>query len=82
MKKPKKRASASETLEILNNPWLTARDIMKLMCLGANRAYEETKIIRSRVEKKGYTLPKGYVPVEEVIDYYNININLLKKLAK
>ncbi len=82
MKKPDKRLNASETLELLNNPWLTAKDIMKLMCLGEARAYTVVNEIKERVKQKGYKLPKGYIPVEEVINYYNININLLKKLSK
>ena len=52
------------------------------MCLGEARAYTVVNEIKERVKQKGYKLPKGYIPVEEVINYYNININLLKKLSK
>lgn len=80
--KPKERADAKECLQILSNPWLTKRDLMKLFFMCDANAGKEMKKIKARVEEKGYVLPNGYVPSEEVIDYYKININLYKKLAR
>lgn len=34
-----------------------------------------------RYERKTYLLTKGHLPINIVIDYYNINISYLKKIA-
>ena len=48
MKKPVKKLSASETLEILDNQWASIEDIMKLAFIGETRA----RTIASNISNK------------------------------
>ena len=51
--------------------------------IGINKAIDVRKEIEHQVKNDGYRLPKqAVVPMEYVINYFHININYLKKLAK
>lgn len=82
MKKPKNVLNAKETLELLNKPWATTSDIMKLAFVGENKAreigQEVTKIVFER-EKK--LLPRGLYPMAILQEYLGINISYLKKIS-
>ena len=82
MKKPDKKLSATETLKILDNQWADIKDIMNLGYLGYNRSLDVMKSIRENLKKDGYTTPNKLVPMDKVIEYFNINISYLKKVAK
>lgn len=81
MKKPVKKLSASETLEILNNQWASIEDIMKIAFIGETKARTIASNISNKVSEKGYTLPKGLIPMELLKDYLGINIAYLKKVS-
>ena len=81
MKKPVKKLSASETLEILDNQWASIEDIMKIAFIGETRARTIASNISNKVSEKGYTLPKGLIPMELLKDYLGINIAYLKKVS-
>lgn len=81
MKKPIKKLSASETLEILNNQWASIEDIMKLAFIGETKARNIANNISIIVSEKDYTLPKGLIPMELLKDYLGINIAYLKKVS-
>ena len=75
------KLSTKKTLCILDNQWATTRDVMLLGACGKNKALEIKREIKSELESKGYYLPYNLVPMEKVIDYFNININYLKKIS-
>lgn len=76
------RIPASQMLEILNNNWLTTKDIMLLAPAGISKATKIKKTIEEKIKLSGRKLPAGYVPVKEVIEELGIDVKYLKKVAK
>ena len=76
--------SATETLKILDNQWLSTNDIKMLAGVGLSRASSLKKEIEKIIKQNdpNYFLPSGLVPTNAVIDYLHINVNYLKKIAK
>ena len=74
--------TAQELLEIINTQWANKTSIMRIACVGENKAWEIYHAIRDEVLKSGYKLPPNLIPMEKVVDYFNININYLKKISK
>lgn len=81
MNKLKRKLTASETLELLNNQWASTEDIMKLAFVGITKAGAIKKEITNKVIESGKTLPKGLIPMEQLQDYLGINISYLKKVS-
>ena len=78
-----KKYTASEQLQAMTTQWATNKEIKVIGGIGINKAIDVRKEIEQQVKKDGYRLPKqAVVPMEYVIDYFHININYLKKLAK
>lgn len=73
--------TANETLLIISKQWATTKDIMKIACIGEARALKIKKSIHEKLYDAGYVLPRNMIPMEEVIKYFKINIDFLKKLA-
>lgn len=57
-------------------------EIMKLGCVGKNKALEIKREIQDQAGANGYFLPNNLVPMEYVIDYFKINITHLNKVCK
>ena len=74
--------SANETLELLSKQWCTLQDLMKLTSLGRNSALKIRKEIITDLEDKGYKLPCGLIPMCEVVNKLNININYLQNMVR
>lgn len=74
--------SADETLELLSKQWCSLKDLMRLTNLGRNSALKIRKEIITDLEDKGYKLPSGLIPMCEVVDKLNININYLQNMAR
>lgn len=74
--------SASETLELLSKQWCSLQDLMKLTNLGRNSALKIRKEIITDLEDKGYKLPCGLIPICEVVNKLNININYLQNMVR
>ena len=74
--------TAVKTLELLSKQWCTLQDLMKLTNLGRNSALKIRKEIITDLEDKGYKLPCGLIPMCEVVDKLNININYLQNMAR
>ena len=68
--------SAKETLELLSKQGCSLQDLMKLTNLGRNSALKIRKEIITDLEDKGYKLPCGLIPMCEVVNKLNININI------
>ena len=73
---------ANETLELLSKQWCTLQDLMKLTNLGRNSALKIRKEIITDLEDKGYKLPCGLIPMCEVVNKLNININYLQNMVR
>ena len=74
--------TAVETLELLSKQWCTLQDLMKLTSLGRNSALKIRKEIITDLEDKGYKLPCGLIPMCEVVNKLNININYLQNMVR
>lgn len=74
--------SAKETLELLSKQWCDLNDLMKLTNVGRNSALKIRKEIKVDLEDKGYTLPNNLLPICEVVNKLNININYLQNMVK
>lgn len=74
--------SANDTLELLAKQWCTLNDLMKLTNLGRNSALKIRKEIINDLENKGYKLLCGLIPMCEVVNKLNININYLQNITR
>lgn len=78
-------AEAIDILSLLNKQWASNNDIALIAGVGLNKAAEDRKKIEESIKKKygpDCRLPAAKVPMEEVVEYYNINISYLRKIAK
>lgn len=74
--------SASEQLQAMTSQWADNKAIKVIGGVGLNKAAEIRKKIEEQIKADGYKLPKSsIVPMRYVIDYFNIDINYLKRLA-
>lgn len=76
------KLNADQLLEIASSQWASAIDIMKIGSVGRNKAYA----IRSEIALSLYgddlkLRNRGLVPMNEVLKYFNIDINYLKEVA-
>lgn len=79
----RKYYSASEQLQAMTSQWANNKSIMVIGGVGMNKALEIRKAIEEQIKSQGLNLPKqAVVPMKYVIDYFNIDIGYLKKLAK
>ena len=62
---------AQETLNLLE-------DLMALGEFGRNSALKVKREIKSKLINQGYKIPSHVIPMKEVVDYLNININYLE----
>ena len=60
---------------------LTTEDLKKLSNLGNNNVYRLKKEIQEELEANGYILPKGLIPMCEVVKKLKIDIDYLNRLA-
>lgn len=72
---------AEEVLDMICYQYAGTKEIMKIGSLGEVRALKIKKEITTRLKQDGYTLPRNKVPMEEVVKYFKINIDYLKKVA-
>lgn len=74
--------SANDTLELLAKQWCTLSDLLKLTSLGRNSALKIRKEIIYDLKNKGYKLTCGLIPMCEVVNKLNININYLQNITR
>ena len=78
----KKYLSANEMLEAVNTQWATVADIMKIGSVGINKAREIKSDIERQIIDSGFILPqRRVVPMQNVINYFNIDIDFLKRVS-
>ena len=74
--------NASETLDLISKQWCNLNDLMQLGQFGRNTALKVKKEIKDKLTKQGYRLPNHLIPMKEVVDYLDININYLESRIK
>lgn len=78
-----KKYTASEQLNAMANQWADNKAICVIGGIGINKAIKIRQEIEQQIKNDGYNLPKqALVPMKYVIDYFQIDINYLKKLSK
>ena len=82
MKRPERKLTAKETLDLLSQQWATTDDIQKLAYVGDSKLREITNNLKEIIQKRGYKLPKRLYPMNLVQEYLGININYLKKIER
>jgi len=82
-RQPRIKLTATETLELINSQWADTQTIKKLGSMGNEKAKEvrEEIIAKYKQEHPDKKLPYKYVRMQDVIDYFDINVSYLKKLA-
>ena len=74
--------TAEETLSLISKQWCNLEDLMALVQLGRNSALKIKREIKSKLTKQGYKIPNHLIPMKEVVDYLDININYLESRTK
>ena len=74
--------TAEETLNLISKQWCNLEDLMKLGQLGRNSALRIKREIKAKLIKQGYKIPNHLIPMKEVVDYLDININYLESRTK
>ncbi len=78
----RKYYSASQQLKAMSSQWADNKAIMIIGGVGLNKASDIRREIEKKIKEDGYNLPRNaIVPMRYVINYFNIDINYLKKLA-
>ena len=76
------KLNADQLLEIASSKWASAKDIMKIGSVGRNKAYAiRSEIALSLYGDDSKLRNRGLVPMNEVLKYFNIDINYLKEVA-
>ena len=73
---------AQETLNLISKQWCTLEDLMALGEFGRNSALKVKREIKNKLINQGYKIPSHVIPMKEVVDYLNININYLESRVK
>ncbi len=73
--------NAKEMLKILSKQWCSIDDLKRISNLGNNKVYELKKEIVNELIEQGYTLPKGLIPMCEVVKKLKIDIEYLKNIS-
>lgn len=78
-----RKYTASQQLNAMATQWADLKTICIIGGIGMNKALEIKKAIVEQIENDGYRVPRqSVVPMRYVIDYFGIDINYLKRLAK
>lgn len=70
--------TAQKTLNLISKQWCNLEDLMALGQFGRNSALKIKKEIKTKLTKQGYKIPNHLIPMKEVVDYLDININYLE----
>lgn len=74
--------NANEMIKIISKVWCTSEDLQKLSGLEITNTSKLKRKIKEELEKDGKVLPKGLLPMSEVVKYLNIDIDYYKKIAE
>jgi len=84
MKMPKvaRKASAKEILMILNNQWLSTKDIQIVAGVGEGKARKIKSNISEEQNKKNIFTPTNLISSESLVKYLNLNVSYLQRIAR
>ncbi len=71
---------AKETLKLLSKQWCSVNDLMKIMCIGRNKALALRNQLKNQLINEGYIVPSYNLPMQAVVDILKIDIDYLKKM--
>lgn len=74
--------SSKETLKILLQPFVTTRDLAKLLGKAICTASKKMAEIHRRAQQEGFITQKGVAPSKRVIDFLKIDMEELIANAK
>ena len=74
--------NANEMIKTISKVWCTNEDLQKLSGLGITNTSKLKRKIKEELEEDGKVLPKGLLPMSEVVKYLNIDIDYYKKIAE
>ena len=72
--------TANELLKLISRQWATTKQIMRIGNIGEGKALRIKNRIKKEIDEPE-TLPRDKVPMVEVVKFFNINIEYLKKVA-
>ena len=58
------------------------QDLMKIGHIGINKTLMIKNEIKARLNKEGYIIPYNVVPMKEVVNYLDIDIDYLEKMKQ
>lgn len=71
-----------ETIQLIKKQWCTIEDLMKLVQVSRTSAFRIKQEIVSMLAEKGYKLPQGLLPMNEVVNYLKIDLDYLERVSK
>lgn len=77
--------SSIELIRILSKQWANVNDIKKIASCGRDKAIIIRNCITNDIKNNGKNLPNSkqkLVPMENVIQYLNINVDYIYSMAK
>lgn len=75
----------SELFSILSKPWANIQDIKKIASCGRDKASYIRYCIENEITKENKKLPitkTKYVPMQNLINYLNLDINYIYEMAE
>ena len=78
----KNKLNANEILKLASSQWASTKDIMMIGSVGRNKAYAiRNEIIEDYYNGNNHVRNKRLIPMSEVLNYFNINIDYLKEVS-
>lgn len=74
-------ATAKEVLEVLQKQWATVNDLTIIAGKCKDNVRKDIQIMKDEYETKKGLFPRGLVPMDIAVKFYNINIAYLKKVC-
>ena len=65
------------TLDVIVKP----EDIMKLYCVGKNKALDIRRMLKRKFINEGYLIPNNQLPMNKVIEELKIDVQYLKLIT-
>ena len=74
--------TVAEVLQLSEKMYATTKDVMKIGSVGESRALKIKNDIKKCLELEGYVLPRNKVIMSEVLKYFKVDIQQLKKIME
>lgn len=74
--------NAKDTLKLISKQWCNVHDMEKLTGFAQSKSFEVMKMLKDKLLEQGYLLPRGVVPMCEVVKLLKIDINYLESMEK